>query len=345
MLRRTDVPVNLSLAHDSDTLLFLAVIVYSLAMLHFAAEVSFARRAGDARALARRDAARLRRPALAPAGGGALYAGDATPARPSWAVRYLDTDANYAGRIAVALTAVGFGMHLGSVVTRGMAAHRVPWGNMYEYSSMVALVATGAFLVLLTRHRVRYLGAFVMLFVVCFLGLAGTVLYLPAGPLVPALQSYWIDIHVAAAITASGTFAVGAVVTILYLLRSKYDALTAAGRRPRVSSVGRLLPPAATLDGVSYRIHSFAFPLWTFAVIAGAIWAESAWGRYWGWDPKETWSFITWVIYAGYLHARTTAGWRGGKAAAVALAGFTALTIDYYIVNIFLVGLHSYAGV
>lgn len=336
-------PVDLTLAHRSDTLLFLAVVVYSLAMLGFAAEFSFSRRAGVARALSRGELRRSRSPVRV--GGGSADTELPQAPRTPPAGADLDTTGDHLGRLAVVLTGVAFALHAGSVVTRGLAAHRWPWGNMYEYSSMVALVATGAFLLLLTRERVRYLGAFVLLFVVLFLGLAGTVLYVPAGPLIPALQSYWIAIHVAAAITASGTFAVGAIITLLYLLRESYDRATAAGRRTRISSVGRLLPPAASLDRVAYRVHAFAFPLWTFAVVAGAIWAESAWGRYWGWDPKETWSFITWVIYAGYLHARATAGWRGRKAAMIALVGFTALTVDYYIVNIFLVGLHSYAGV
>jgi cytochrome c-type biogenesis protein CcsB len=340
------VPVDVTLAHRSDTLLFLAVVVYSLAMLGFAAEFSFSRRAGIARALSRAELRAARRPvAVGASSAGAAATADRGPMPTAPSGTDLDTSGDHLGRIAVLLTGVGFLLHAGSVVTRGMAAHRVPWGNMYEYSSMVALVATGAFLVLLTRERVRYLGAFVLLFVVLFLGLAGTVLYVPAGPLIPALQSYWIDIHVAAAITASGTFALGGIVTLLYLMREAYERLTAAGRPTRISSLGRLLPPASSLDRVAYRVHAFAFPLWTFAVIAGAIWAESAWGRYWGWDPKETWSFITWVVYAGYLHARATAGWRGRKAAIIALVGFSALTIDYYVVNIFLVGLHSYAGV
>lgn len=332
-------PVDVAMAQRSDTLLFLAVVVYSLAMLGFAAEFSFSRRAGIARALTRGEMRRARQPVAV----GARSPGTPDGAAPP--IPVVDTTGDKLGRIAVLLTGLAFLLHAGSVITRGMAADRWPWGNMYEYSVMVALVAAGAFLVLLTQERVRYLGAFVMVFVVLFLGLAGTVLYVPVGPLIPALQSYWIAIHVAAAITASGTFAVGAIVTALYLLRESYDRASAAGRRTRVSSVGRLLPPAASLDRVAYRVHAFAFPLWTFAVVAGAIWAEAAWGRYWGWDPKETWSFITWVVYAAYLHARATAGWRGRRSAILALVGFSALTIDYYIVNIFLVGLHSYAGV
>ena len=240
---------------------------------------------------------------------------------------------------------LGWAVHVASLVLRGFAAHRVPWGNMYEFSSAAALTAVTVFLVLLGRGRIdRALGAFVMAPVVLYLGLAGTVLYTAAGPLVPALNSYWIKIHVAAAVMSSGAFLLSGVLALLYLARSRYDALLAAGRPARFPvSLGAALPPAPALDRISYSVIAFAFPVWTFAVIAGAIWAESAWGRYWGWDPKETWSFITWVLYAGYLHARATAGWKGRKAAWVAVAAAGALIVDYYVVNIFVVGLHSYA--
>ncbi|WP_435601779.1 cytochrome c biogenesis protein CcsA, partial [Streptomyces sp. YPW6] len=104
-------------------------------------------------------------------------------------------------------------------------------------------------------------------------------------------------------------------------------------------------PPPPSLDRFAYRVNAVIFPLWTFTIIAGAIWAEAAWGRYWGWDPKETWSFITWVAYACYLHARATAGWKGRKAAYLALIGFACFIFNYYGVNMFINGLHSYAGV
>jgi cytochrome c-type biogenesis protein CcsB len=216
---------------------------------------------------------------------------------------------------------------------------------MYEFSSAAALVAVTGFLVLVARGRIdRSLGAFVMLPVVLYLGLAGTVLYTKAGPLVPALNSYWIKIHVAAAVTASGAFLLSGVIALLYLLRARFDARTDIGLPVRFPvTLGRALPPAGSLDRAAYVVIAFAFPVWTFAIIAGAIWAEAAWGRYWGWDPKETWSFITWVLYAGYLHARATAGWKGRKAAWVAVAAAGALIVDYYVVNIFVVGLHSYA--
>jgi cytochrome c-type biogenesis protein CcsB len=256
-----------------------------------------------------------------------------------------EAPAGLAGRIALALTIGGWLLHVGSVTTRGFAAHRVPWGNMYEFSSVAALVAVTGFLVLVLRGRVdRSLGAFVMLPVVLYLGLAGTVLYTAAGPLVPALHSYWIKIHVAAAVTASGAFLLSGVLALLFLLRARYDDQVAAGKPVAFPvSLGRSLPPAPSLDRSAYVVIAFAFPVWTFAIIAGGIWAESAWGRYWGWDPKETWSFITWVLYAGYLHARATAGWKGRKAAWVAVAAALALIVDYYVVNIFVVGLHSYA--
>jgi cytochrome c-type biogenesis protein CcsB len=262
--------------------------------------------------------------------------------------------ARWIGRSAVALTVIGWGLHVGSIVCRGVAADRVPWGNMYEFSSMLCLIAVTAFLVLLTRAPVRWLGVFVMVPVVLTLGFAGTVLYVPAGPLVPALNSYWLKIHVVAAITASGVYLVSAVTTVLFLMKDRWEnrlAEVAAGRAPASAAMrGRggivlRLPSAQALDRMTYRIIAFAFPVWTFAIIAGAIWAEAAWGRYWGWDPKETWSFITWVIYAAYLHARATAGWKGRRAATISLVGFGALFIDYYVVNLVISGLHSYAGV
>jgi cytochrome c-type biogenesis protein CcsB len=309
-------------AHLSDSLLFVAVLLYAVAMLGFAAG-----------AAASRATRLLGGPALAGAGGSSIELGGG-PVHTSTATT-----------LALALTGIGWAAHLTSVVTRGVAAGRVPWGNMYEFSSAAALVAVTGFLLLVLRGRVeRTLGAFVMLPVVLYLGLAGTVLYTKVGPLVPALNSYWIKIHVAAAVTASGAFLLSGVIALLFLLRARFDTRSAAGAGVRFPvTLGRSLPAAASLDRAAYIVIAFAFPVWTFAIIAGAIWAEAAWGRYWGWDPKETWSFITWVLYAGYLHARATAGWKGRKAAWVAVAAAGALIVDYYVVNIFVVGLHSYA--
>ncbi len=364
-------PADATFGSLSNHLLVASMVAYSLAMLGFAAEFSFGRRSALTRVLDRGDSVPVRVAGPAPARvlvgsagsesrsgsgfevpAGSSGATSTLPAGPlpgRGAGRPGSEDAagppGRLGQAALALTVVGWAVHVGSVVARGFAAHRVPWGNMYEFSSMVALVAVTAFLVLAVRERVRYLGAFVLLPVVLYLGLAGTVLYVPAAPLVPALNSYWIKIHVVAAITATGTFMVSGVVIMLFLLRARYEDRVAAGRPAGVAALAHRLPSAAALDRTSYRVTAFAFPVWTFAVIAGAIWAEAAWGRYWGWDPKETWSFITWVVYAGYLHARTTAGWKGRRAAYLGLLGFAALMVDYYWINIGVSGLHSYSGV
>ena len=333
---------DVALGQLSDRLFLATVLLYALAMLAFAGEQAARRSARVAEATAAglsvRQAAAARTRAMASGTTATLEA----PAQPS-------TDeprrSSRAGAAGLLLAVVGVVVHVGSVVARGLAADRTPWGNMYEFSSMVALMAVVIFLALVLTGRVeRSLGAFVMLPAVLYLGLAGTVLYTAAGPLVPALDSYWIKIHVFAAILASGAFLLSGVVALLYLLRVRHDDQVAAGRTPRFPvSMGASLPAARALDRVTYAVIAFAFPVWTFAIIAGAIWAEAAWGRYWGWDPKETWSFITWVLYAGYLHARATAGWKGTKAAWISVAAAVALVIDYYVVNIFVVGLHSYA--
>ena len=333
---------NAALAGLSDDLLFLTVVLYAVSMLAFAGEQAARRSravsASATQAVLARQAAAARTRAMAGAGGPTAYESPVLPAAPV-------ARPSRAGQAGLALAYVGAALHLGSIVTRGFAADRVPWGNMYEFSSAVALTAVVAFLVMVATGKVdRGLGAFVMLPAVLYLGLAGTVLYTAAGPLVPALDSYWIKIHVFAAILSSGAFLLSGVVALLYILRARHDGQLAAGRTPRFPlSMGASLPAAPVLDRVSYAVIAFAFPIWTFAIIAGAIWAESAWGRYWGWDPKETWSFITWVLYAGYLHARATAGFKGTKAAWIGVAAAGALIIDYYVVNIFVVGFHSYA--
>jgi cytochrome c-type biogenesis protein CcsB len=245
---------------------------------------------------------------------------------------------------------------------------------MYEYSTLLALLVVAGYLFIVEGHyHVRTLGGFALMFAVLTMAIAVEFLYVPSGPLVPALNSYWIKIHVVAAITGSSLFALGGgVLTILFLVQDSRErrqrAMLAVQEPPPIMGgsidvdappdfvagadepVGEMvetrrgfLPPAAVLDRMAYRVIAFAFPIWTFAVIAGAIWAQEAWGRYWGWDPKETWSFVTWVIYAGYLHARSTSGWKGRPAAVIALVGFVSLLITYYAVNLWIVGLHSYA--
>jgi cytochrome c-type biogenesis protein CcsB len=246
--------------------------------------------------------------------------------------------------IAVAVTALGALTHLGVMVTRGLAAGRLPWGNMYEFGTAVTLVGVVAFLVFAVRvPAVRHLGLFVMAPVVLAMVGIGLFLYAEAGPLVAALRSSWLAVHVTSAILGFGIFFLSGIVSAMYLARSRYDAKLAEGQAQPDGVLSRL-PSAATLDRVAHRTAVFGFPIWTFAVIAGAIWAESAWGRFWGWDPKETWAFIAWVVYAAYLHARTTAGWRGRAAAWVNVTGLVVMVFNLLYVNMVSTGLHSYAG-
>jgi len=247
-------------------------------------------------------------------------------------------------RVGIGLTAVGLVAHIIGVVTRGLAVHRVPWGDMYEFVTTVTCVAVIFFFVLVLRYRAYRLGLFVIGPVVILLGLAETVIYTPAGQLPPALQSYWLAIHVTSITLATGAFVVAALLAVVYLLADRHARRTAAGQPTRADAIFRILPTPKVIDQLAYRTVVFGFPLWTFGIIAGAIWADMAWGRYWGWDPTETWAFITWVVYAGYLHARATAGWRGRRSAYIQLIGFGCLLFNTIVVSIVITGLHSYAG-
>ena len=251
-----------------------------------------------------------------------------------------------AASIATSLTVLAFLLQVGSVVARTLAVQRVPWGNMHEFTLTCSMVLAGGFLVIALRDRSKQvLGVFVVPCVLLALGLSVTVLYADAAQLIPALRSGWLVVHVMSAMLATGGFALGALYSALYLLRERSDRRVASGESHGPGPLIRLLPEAVSLDKVAYRINAFTFPLWTFAVIAGAIWAENAWGRYWGWDPKETWAFITWVVYAAYLHARATAGWKARGSSWIALAGFGCLMFNYFGVNLLITGLHSYSGV
>ena len=251
-----------------------------------------------------------------------------------------------AGNIAMSLSWLGTILLGAGVLMRGLSAGRVPWGNMYEFSITGTFGIMLVFMVASLKRDLRWLGLFIILPALLTLGLAITVLYTESAQLIPALKSYWLLIHVSAAIVSAGVFTIGASVSVLQLMVSRVESRVAAGLSPgRFESVARRVPSSKVLDLFSYKLHAFVFPLWTFTVVAGAIWARSAWGRYWGWDPKETWSFITWVGYAAYLHARITVGWKGNRAAVVALIAFSTIIFNFFIVNIVFPGLHSYSGV
>jgi cytochrome c-type biogenesis protein CcsB len=243
------------------------------------------------------------------------------------------------GRIGVALTVIGFLLSVAAVVMRALAADRAPWGNMFEFTITAMVFVVGAYLILVWRAGLRWLGLPVTLLAAVGNGLAVTVFYVAVAPLVPALHSVWFLIHIVAAAISGAAFNVGGVMSIFYLIKKR------AEERGTVHGYLERLPDSRKIDLIAYRFLAFAFPLWTFTVVAGAIWAEYAWGRYWGWDPKETWALVTWVIYACYLHARSTAGWRGTRAAVIAIIGLASFWFNFVGINLLVSGLHSYAGI
>jgi cytochrome c-type biogenesis protein CcsB len=330
----------------SSLALVSSVVVYALAMFAHAAEWAAARRLGvtvpAAQELVDVAAAEMRSPELAqtrpenvgrPDQPGSSLVAD--PDNDPAATRRVEQF----GRIGVALTIIGFLLSVAGVVTRALAAQRAPWGNMFEFTITAMVLFVGVYLILVWRAGLRWLGLPVTLLAAVGNGLAVTVFYVAVAPLVPALHSVWFLIHIVAAAISGAAFNVGGVMSILYLIKKRAEA------RGTVRGYLGQLPDSRRMDLIAYRFLAFAFPLWTFTVAAGAIWAQYAWGRYWGWDPKETWALVTWVIYACYLHARSTAGWRGTKAAVIAIIGLASFWFNFVGINLLVSGLHSYAGI
>ncbi|AKS30576.1 c-type cytochrome biogenesis protein CcsB [Mycolicibacterium goodii] len=323
--------IDIGLARYSDWAFTSSVLVLVGALLLLAVEMAYSR------------SRRVESRELVGAGGPAVVGSDSatpgvvveTPGRP------FD---ERVGKTGLALTYVGIGLLLVCIVLRGLATSRVPWGNMYEFINLTCFCGLVAAGVVLRRPQYRTLWVFVLVPVLILLTVSGRWLYTNAAPVMPALQSYWLPIHVSVVSLGSGVFLVAGVASILFLLK-----MSPLGRPQQTDSVwARIIdrvPDAQTLDRIAYRTTIFAFPVFGFGVIFGAIWAEEAWGRYWGWDPKETVSFIAWVVYAAYLHARSTAGWRDRKAAWINVVGFVAMVFNLFFINLVTVGLHSYAGV
>lgn len=237
-------------------------------------------------------------------------------------------------RAGFSITVIGWVLHVAGTVLRGIAAERVPWANMYEFAITGIGLAVGVFVFAQLWRDLRFLGVYIMGMATLFLGGAASNFYVVITPLPPALQSPWLVIHVFVATLACGFLAISSGLSIVQLIKQ---------RKKRGGFVGSL-PGADALESTSYRLAVVGFILWTFTLMAGAIWAHSAWGRYWGWDTKEVWTFIIWVIYAGYLHARATRGWRGTASAVLNLIGFSAIIFNFVIVNVYFKGLHAYSG-
>ncbi|WP_251451359.1 c-type cytochrome biogenesis protein CcsB [Microbacterium sp. Marseille-Q6648] len=330
----------------SVLLVWTAIAIYALAFVAYA--VDLARRgavAADQRVVRERELVGATVGSSAAAGGRDAGVGTTSPRddRPRlvWA------------RIGTALTVLGFGFHVAGDVTRGIAAERVPWSNMYEFALTGTMLIVAVYLAVLFRSDLRFLGSFITGLTVLLLGGATLGFYVEVVPLADPLKSVWLVIHVFVASLATALFALAFGLSVLQLMQARRERRmlaeaasdpTPTGRTSTGPRFLRTLPDADALESLAYRFAIIGFIFWTFTLIAGSIWANDAWGRYWGFDTKEVWTFVIWVLYAGYIHARATRGWRGARSAWLSIIGFTAVLFNFTIVNMFFKGLHAYSG-
>jgi cytochrome c-type biogenesis protein CcsB len=324
-----------ALVNDSLVAIYSAMFVYALAFIFFTYDL--ARRVSEARQLAVAPALEV----VAEKRAGQLRTKTAVLDRPAGPVPpgfevAPRVKRSLSSRLGMVFTVMAWLLHVGGTVFRGLAAGRVPWANMFEFTLTATAIIIGVFLITQFWQDLQFLGAYVTGFVLVFLGVATTNFYVDVIPLPPALQSYWLVIHVFVASLGTGFFGLGAGLSIVQLLQAR--------RESRGLSAVRAIPTAERLEALAHRLIVVGFVFWTFTLIAGSIWAEHAWGRYWGWDTKEVWTFIVWVIFAGYIHARATRGWRGSRSATLAIIGFSAVLFNFTIVNLYFHGLHSYSG-
>lgn len=330
-------PVNETLAHYSELFMLIAALIYLVSFLFFSWDMATASRS------IRKLEAELqteKSKELVGAGGPVVAvdrkSGDAKLVSDD--MEYTDGIKRPAANIGVAIFVVAMLAHAFAVIARAVAASRAPWGNLYEFMTSGALVIALVYLVFLLRKDLRFVGTFVS-GVVLLMMIGATIGFpTPVGNVQPALQSWWLITHVSIAVLASGLFALTFSMSVLQLIKQR------AEKRGTDTGFMRLVPSSVALENWSYRLNAVGFVMWTFTLIAGSIWAEQAWGRYWNWDAKEVWTFVIWVIYAGYLHARATRGWTGTRSAWLNIIGFLALVFNYTIVNLYFPSLHSYAG-
>lgn len=321
----------------STIALYSAMIVYALAFVFYA--VDLANRSGDASLQAARDAAAAEAAEAAGAGAGGGVAVKTRPAPAGEA----KVRRSRSLRIGFSLTVLGFLLHLAADILRGVGAERVPWANMYEFALTATCAIVLIFIVVQFFVDLRFLGTLITGLVVVFLGVAKLNFYVEIVPLQPALDSYWLVIHILVAVLAVGFLTLSFGLSVLQLLQTRREARIAAGEPGGLGFLASF-PNAVRLEDLAYRMAIIGFVFWTFTLIAGAIWAERAWSRYWGWDTKEVWTFVIWVLYAGFIHARATRGWRGTRSAWLSIIAYVAVIFNFTIVNVFFDGLHSYSG-
>lgn len=318
-----------ALASYSLTAIYSAMGVYLFAFIAFTLDL--AKRSAETPVAA--VAAQVRVGQMSRVGGTAVL--DRAPIAPVAPVRR----SSPFERVAFALTILGWVLHVLGTVLRGVAAHRVPWANMFEFSLTASAIIVGVFIAVQAWQNLRFLGAYITGFSLIVLGFGTVGFYVNVVPLPPALQSYWLVIHVFVATLGTAFFAIGAGLSLVQLVQSRRETKQLAGLKFMDT-----MPDSEKLETLAYRVIVVGFVFWTFTLMAGAIWAEHAWGRYWGWDTKEVWTFIIWTIFAGYIHARATRGWRGSRSAYLAIVGFSAVMFNFTIVNLFFKGLHTYSG-
>lgn len=320
----------------SPILLWTAIAIYAAAFVAFAFDLARRSQLSADSASVREfelvGAGAAARGGKAAKGASAAFDSDAAPQRFVMA------------RIGTSLTVLAFVFHLAATLTRGFAAGRVPWANLYEFAMMGTLLIVAVFLVVLTRIDLRFLGTFITGLVVILLGLAATNFYVDVSPLMDPLKSVWLVIHVFVASLGTAFFALAFSLSVIQLMQSRRERLISEGAEKTGPGFLRTFPGSDRLESMAYRFTIIGFILWTFTLIAGSIWAYYAWSRFWGFDVKETWTFVIWVLYAGYIHARATRGWRGNPSAWLAIVGFSAVLFNFTIVNVFFKGLHAYSG-
>jgi len=324
---------NETLAQYANLAVYSAMAVFTIAMIAFAFDL-----AGAAPAALGTASGAEKEPALVGTGRSATRPAPLVPGEDQ-----VPRSRKAAG-IAMMLTGLGGLLLIAAAAMRGLSVHRAPLGNMFEFALVGSMFVVVVFIAISLRRDVRWLGLFVVGPVLLTLGLAITVFYTDASELLPSLKSVWLVIHVTVATFSVALFTIAFSVVILHLVKTWLEVQDPTSLSRLKAVVNAALPQSRSLDRTAYGIHAVAFPLWTFTLIAGAIWAEQAWGHYWNWDPKEVWTFVIWVIYAAYLHARATTGWSARSANYLALAGFGAILVNYMVVNVFFVGQHSYSG-
>ena len=343
----------MNVAELSDLFVWSAATALTIALVAYAIDLARATEAAQA-------ARASRRPAAVGAGAaGAVLTADAPPAAPAGVA---PASRGRAAGIAASTLTLGTLLLLVAIVLRGVAAGRRPTANMYEFTIVGTFCATAVLVVVQRRRAIAFLGVLVTGIAVLALVLALNTLHVQADAVQPALQRYWLVIHVGVAILATGVFTVAFATSVLQVLQDartegrsrlerpwrRADGLRQAFHGARVTGPAfawlEQVPDARRLEALSFRLHAVGFVLWTFTLIGGAIWAEEAWGRYWGWDPKEVGTFVAWVVYAAYLHARTTRGWAGRRAAYIVFVGYAVVLANFTVVNLFITGKHSYSG-